>query len=194
MPIICFSALTFFYFYTINYYGKNVYTPETVLKKKVALVFGAGVLANQLPSRALLRRIETGVDLYKKGKVDILLMSGDNRFAEYNEPKVMKKVAMQLGVPESSILLDFAGRRTYDTCYRAKHVFNVHEAILVSQPFHLPRAAFLCAAKGIEAVSVGTDDGGQYSLLTVLGWYAREALAIIVAWWDVYIHPPQTLL
>ncbi len=101
-----------------------------------------------LPPRYLQDRVQTAANLYFAGKVEKLLMSGDNRFVDYNEPAVMRKVALSLGVPEEAIVLDYAGRRTYDTCYRAKAIFGVTEAILVTQAFHLPRAIYLCNRLG----------------------------------------------
>jgi len=80
-------------------------------------------------------------------------MSGDNRFVEYNEPEAMRQVALSLGVPDQDIVLDYAGRRTYDSCYRAKEIFGVREAILVTQKFHLARALFLCNALGLDGVA-----------------------------------------
>ena len=72
------------------------------------------------------------------------LMSGDNRFLDYNEPGAMCAYALSLGVPEDAIVLDYAGRRTYDTCYRAHAIFGIQQAVLVTQSFHLPRALFTC--------------------------------------------------
>src|SRR5207237_52004 len=85
----------------------------------VAIVFGARVWDSGEASPVLYDRVLTAVELYRAGRVKKLLMSGDNPTANYDEPTAMKKTAMQLGVPENDIVLDFAGRRTYDTCYRA---------------------------------------------------------------------------
>ncbi|NIR66010.1 MAG: hypothetical protein GWN00_26980, partial [Aliifodinibius sp.] len=71
-----------------------------------------------------------------------LLMSGDNRYEDYNEPAAMKAYAENLGVPATDIVLDYAGRSTYDTCYRARNIFQVTDPMLVTQQFHLPRALF----------------------------------------------------
>ena len=103
-------------------------TPETFSinnapAKRVAIVFGAEVKRDGTPSTVLRDRVETAVELYKNGKVKKLLMSGDNRFVNYNEPESMRQYALKLGMPDSDIVLDYAGRRTYDTCYRAKEIF-----------------------------------------------------------------------
>lgn len=102
----------------------------------VAIVFGAGLSRDGTPSPVLRDRVETAAALYFQGKVKKLLMSGDNRFVDYNEPGAMRQYALDLGVPAEDIVLDYAGRRTYDTCYRARAIFGVTEAILVTQPFH----------------------------------------------------------
>jgi SanA protein len=99
-------------------------------------------------------RVDTAIDLYRAGKVQKLLMSGDNQIAEYNEPADMMAYAITQGVPAQDIQPDYGGRRTYDTCYRAKSIFQVDAAILVTQQFHLPRALFTCRALGINAQGV----------------------------------------
>ena len=81
-------------------------------------------------------------------------MSGDNRFVNYNEPEAMRQYALDLEVPDNAIVLDYAGRRTYDTCYRAKAIFGINSALLVTQQFHMPRALFLCNMLGVQAIGV----------------------------------------
>lgn len=88
-------------------------------------------------------RVDTAIDLYKAGKVQKLLVSGDNRFANYNEPGAMMAYAIAHGVTPADIQPDYGGHRTYDTCYRAQAIFQVQEAILVTQAFHLPRALYI---------------------------------------------------
>jgi SanA protein len=157
----------------------------------VALVLGAGLERNGSPTSALRDRVETAVDLYKAGKVKKLLMSGDNRFVNYNEPGAMNHLAVQLGVPAEDIVLDYAGRRTYDSCYRVKEVFEVDQVIVVTQRFHLDRSIFLCDAMGIRAVGVVADRG-------IYGaerwWEMREVLATAAAWWDVNVRHPVPVL
>jgi len=112
---------------------------ESVPADRVAIVFGAGLQRDGTPSAVLRDRVATAASLYFEGKVQKLLMSGDNRFLDYNEPGSMKAYAISLGVPGEDIVLDYAGRRTYDTCYRAREIFGLDEAILVTQTYHLPR-------------------------------------------------------
>ena len=120
-------------------------------------------------------------------------MSGDNRFVEYNEPAVMREVALSLGVPNEAIVLDYAGRRTYDTCYRAKAIFGVSEAILVTQSFHLPRAIYECNALGVASVGVDADLR-VYRISSTLYWNMRELFATAAAIWDVNISHPTPVL
>jgi SanA protein len=138
-------------------------------------------------------RVQTAANLYFAGKVEKLLMSGDNRFVEYNEPAVMREVAVSLGVPETAIVVDFAGRRTYDTCYRARAIFGVTEAILVTQAFHLPRAIYECSRLGVDSVGVNADLR-VYSKSSVLYWNARELFATVAALWDLNISHPVPVL
>ena len=111
--------------------------------RPVVIVFGAGLRRDGTPTTVLRDRVETAAELYRQGKVEKLLMSGDNRFVDYNEPEAMRQYALQLGIPDEDIVLDYAGRRTYDTCYRAGAIFGVKKVILVTQLFHLPRAIYL---------------------------------------------------
>jgi vancomycin permeability regulator SanA len=171
----------------------HTYQVDDVPADRVAIVFGAGLWRDGSPTPVLRDRIETAAELYFKGKVEKLLMSGDNRFVNYNEPAAMKKYAMQLGVPEDAIVLDYAGRRTYDTCYRAREIFGVKSAILVTQRFHLARALFLCNALGLPATGVEADRR-TYRRSSLLIWNIREQLATLGAVWDVYIGKPLPVL
>jgi SanA protein len=161
--------------------------------RRVAIVFGAEVKRDGTPSVVLRDRIETAVALYKTGKVEKLLMSGDNRFVDYNEPEAMRQYALKLGMPDSDIVLDYAGRRTYDTCYRAKEIFGVESAILVTQGFHLPRALFLCKAFSIDAVGVNSDNYYYLKRLR-LYWNVRELFASFQSLLDVYLLKPLPVL
>jgi vancomycin permeability regulator SanA len=124
--------------------------------RRAAVVFGAGVRGGQ-PTPVLYDRVATAAALYKAGAVDVLLMSGDNRTPYYDEPAVMRRTAIRLGVPPSAILTDPAGYSTYDTCRRAGEVFNLRDVVLVTQRYHLDRAIFTCRAFGLDAVGYPAD-------------------------------------
>jgi len=105
----------------------------------------------------------------------------------------MREVALSLGVPGDAIVLDYAGRRTYDTCYRAKAIFGLTEAILVTQSFHLPRALYLCNQLGVDSLGVEADLR-VYRKSSVLYWNMRELIAAAAALWDVNISHPVPVL
>lgn len=175
------------------YARPKTYGSAEVLVRRVAIVFGAGLWRDGTATPVLYDRVKTAAELYHAGKVEVLLMSGDNRFVDYNEPAVMREVALSLGVPEEAIVLDYAGRSTYDTCYRARDIFQVNEVILVTQAFHLPRALYLCNQLGVDAVGVEADQR-VYRKSTMLYWDLRELLATVNALWEVHISHPVPVL
>jgi vancomycin permeability regulator SanA len=171
----------------------KVYTASEVPTRGVAIVFGAGLWRGGSPTPILIDRVTAAANLYFAGKVEKLLMSGDNRFVDYNEPEAMRQLALSLGVPDDAMVLDYAGRRTYDTCYRAQAIFGVTEAILVTQAFHMPRAIYLCNRLGVDSVGVESDLR-IYRKSSMLTWSMRELLATTAALWDVNIGHPVPVL
>lgn len=165
------------------------YAAPTVPQRSVAIVFGAGLWRDGSPTPVLRDRVETAAALYFSGKVSQLLMSGGRASIYYDEPGAMRTYALSLGVPEQDILLDYAGDRSYDTCYRAKYIFHLQEAVLVTQRFHLPRALFLCNSLGLPAVGVEADRR-IYRRSSIAFWNLRELPATLAAVWDVYIARP----
>jgi SanA protein len=168
-------------------------TVSEVPAAPVAIVFGAGLTRAGTPMPVLADRVAAAVDLYKAGKVRKLLLTGDNRFPEYNEPEAMRQYAVSLGVPESDLVADFAGRRTYDSCYRARFIFNVTKAVLVSQEFHLPRAVYICGQLGIDSVGLAADRR-QYQTFSLLQWNLREWPACFFAILETQLTHPQPVL
>lgn len=139
------------------HYGRFIHPLSSVPEKPVAIVFGAAIYGNGRLSAVLQDRMDTAITLYKQGSVQKILVSGDNRFEDYDEPGAMMAYAIQQGVAPNDIQPDYAGRRTYDTCYRAKAIFEVDTAVLITQEFHLPRALFTCQNLGIDSVGVAAD-------------------------------------
>ncbi len=174
-------------------YRSSITTIADAPTKRVAIVFGAGLTHSGNPTPILVDRITAAAQLFFTGKVEKILFSGDNRFLNYNEPGAMQKYALSLGVPLEAMVLDYAGRRTYDTCYRAKNIFRVDEAILVTQNFHLPRALLTCNALGIKAIGVSADLR-KYHLSSIVSWQIRETLANFAALLDVSIIHPKPVL
>lgn len=166
---------------------------EDAPAQRVAIIFGAGLRRDGSPTAVLRDRVQTGVALYQAGKVEKLLMSGDNSTIYYNEPEAMRQYAIALGVPDTDIVLDYAGRRTYDTCFRAKAVFGVDQALLVTQKFHLPRALFLCNSLGVEAAGVEANNL-NYRKISLFIWNFREQLATLAAFVDLFVDNPSLVL
>jgi SanA protein len=170
-----------------------LYNIEDAPFRRVAIVFGAGLQRDGTPTVVLRDRVTTASNLYFTGKVEKLLMSGDNRTIYYNEPQAMHDYAVKLGVPSEDIVLDYAGQRTYDTCYRARDIFGLEDAILVTQAFHLPRAIYTCNTLGIEAAGVPADMR-SYSRGPYVYWNIRELLATINAVWELHFAQPLPIL
>ena len=171
----------------------RTYLPADVPPAPAALVLGAGLNRDGTPGVVLQDRVKTAAELYFSGKVEKLLMSGDNSSENYDEPGAMHDFAISLGVPEQDIVLDFAGRRTYDSCYRAKAIFGLENLVVVTQAYHLPRALFLCNAFEIDADGIPADDA-HYRLRFYTFWWVREILASVVAYWDAWIARPLPVL
>ena len=133
-------------------------------------------------------RMDTAIDLYFAGKVDKLLLSGGQNGPDYDEPAAMVAHALTRGVPAADIQPDYGGRRTYDSCYRAAHIFQVQEAVLVTQEFHLPRALLLCDHMGINVVGVRADRR-IYDPRSVAWSETRELPALIFALIDLVRRP-----
>ncbi len=159
----------------------------------MAIVFGARIYSNDRLSAMLRDRVDTAIELYQAGKVDKLLLTGDNSSVYYNEPGAMMNYAIAHGVDPDDIQPDYGGRRTYDSCYRAKHVFQVSDAVLVTQAFHLPRALFLCSSMGLESSGV-IADRRPYDPRSIAWSEMREVPALIVALSDAIRRIPPPVL
>ena len=178
---------------TSLYSRARIFTEADIPAKRAAIVFGAGLWRDGSPTPVLRDRVITAANLYLDGKVEKLLLSGDNSVVEYNEPFAMRDLALSLGVPEEDIVLDYAGRRTYDTCYRAKAIFGLTEAILVTQSFHITRAIYTCNHLGLDALGVSAKNQ-VYRRSSLIYWNMRKSLATIAALWDVHVGHPVPVL
>jgi SanA protein len=176
------------------YANNKIFTLQYVNNdSRLAIVFGAGLWRNGSPTPVLRDRVAKAAELYFAGKVDKLLMSGDNRYIDYNEPAAMRTYALELGVADNAIVLDNAGRRTYDTCYRARAIFGLKRAILISQVFHLPRAIFTCNMLGVDSVGVPADLQ-PYRKISLFYWNLREFPATLTAMWEIFVAKPKPVL
>ncbi|MER5350036.1 ElyC/SanA/YdcF family protein [Kitasatospora sp. NPDC002551] len=137
--------------------GDRVGTVESAPSAPVAVVFGAGLFDGR-PSPYLAHRLDAAVELYGRGKVQAILVTGDNGRVGYDETDAMRGYLIEHGVPEVRVVGDYAGFDTWDSCTRAHRIFGVDRAVLVSQDFHVRRALALCEAAGIESYAVGVPE------------------------------------
>lgn len=167
----------------------KIFTVEEVPNQDIAIVFGAGIKENGEPSDALNDRLIVASELYKNQKVKTILVSGDNSFEDYDEPTAMAETLIKdFSIPKETIILDFAGRRTYDTCIRAKTLWKIDSAILVSQDFHLARALYTCESLGIESIGVSAS---LQPYIFEKYYKSREYLATLKMLIDLYIWAPN---
>ena len=150
------------------------------------IILGAGVHGTTL-SQALRARMDTGIALYQSGAGKKLLLSGDHGSKNYDEVNAMKAYALQAGVPAEDIFMDHAGFSTYDSLYRAREVFQVASAVVVTQDFHIARAVYHARSFGIDAVGVVAQ--GDYQ--TRLTDHVRELFARANAFVATEITKPQ---
>ena len=155
------------------------------------MVLGAGVYSDGSPTPMLRNRLETGIALYKAGAAPKILLTGDNGQEEYNEVAVMLAYVEEKGVPKEDIFLDYAGFSTYESVYRAKAIFQVEKAIVVTQTYHLFRALYGCRRMGIEALGAGSD---QEVYAGASSRELREVLARDKDWLKWMIKPKPTYL
>jgi len=157
----------------------------------VAIVLGALVLNDTgRLSDVLQDRLDTAIELFQKGKVKCLLLTGDHGQEGYDEVNSMRCYAQDKGIPKEALFLDHAGFSTFASMRRARDVFQVKKAIVVTNGFHLDRALFLAQAHGIDCFGVVADrrayvDSGYND--------QREFLARLKAWFSVYFWAPQVL-
>lgn len=141
----------------------HLYSETDVPTAPVALVLGAQVYSDGTPSPFLAGRLDVAQRLYEAGKVEVILVSGDNMRAEYNEPDAMRQYLIDRGVPAEKVVADYAGFDTYDSCARADRIFGVSKLTVISQDFHLPRAVATCRSLGLEATGVADLEARQYT-------------------------------
>ncbi|MGW0733777.1 SanA/YdcF family protein [Streptomyces sp. NPDC002851] len=122
-------------------------------RERVAVVFGAGLWDGE-PSPYLAHRLDAAAELYHAGRIEVVLVTGDNGRVEYDEPDAMRAYLTERGVPDRRIVSDYAGFDTWDSCVRAKKIFGVDRAVLISQGFHIRRAVALCQAAGVTSYGV----------------------------------------
>jgi SanA protein len=162
--------------------------PSRLADTDVALVLGAAPIGPEGgPNRYFEYRLDAAAALWRAKKVKYLLVSGDNRSADYDEPTAMRAGLIKRGVPAAAIYRDFAGLRTLDSVLRAQSIFGQKRLIIVSQRFHLARALFLARETGIDACGFEARDvDSPYSVFTTL----RRYPSALRAYWDVWFDTP----
>lgn len=156
---------------------------------RAAIVLGAG-LVGERPSPLLRERIDGAIELLEQGRVDLIVMSGDNSTQYYDEPTVMRRYAIDRGVAVDRVAADYAGRRTWDSCARADEVFGIDEAVVVTNAFHVDRATLTCRAAGVDATGLSVADD-QHALHNRAKWRTRELAATGRALVDAWIVQPE---
>ncbi len=160
-------------------------------------MLGAGLNPDGSPSAFLAGRLEVAKALYDSGRARVILVSGDNRVANHDEPTAMRDWLVAEGVPADAVVRDFAGRDTYDSRTRAKRIFGVERALVVLEGYHLPRAATTCRAVGLDAEGVGDWTAEVYPAQWTAG-DRREKLAAaktvldVVSGRDPVLGPVET--
>ncbi|MFF3326748.1 vancomycin high temperature exclusion protein [Streptomyces sp. NPDC002889] len=168
----------------------RVLTVAEVPAQDVAVVFGAGLWKGR-PTPYLAHRLDAAAELYRTGKVKVVLVTGDNSRVEYDEPDAMRTYLTERGVPDGRIVSDYAGFDTWDSCVRAKKIFGVDRAVLVTQGFHIRRAVALCRSAGIESYGVSVAEPHDAT------WYyggVREMFAAGKASLDAALTPDPRFL
>jgi SanA protein len=187
LGVVGLAALTGVRYWVDTTYSERIYADvEQIPPRPVAIVFGAGVTPAGRLSPILADRVNTAFRLYRAGRVNKLLLSGDDRSVNYNEPGSMAAYLRERGMPDADMVLDNAGRRTYDSCYRARHIFGVERAVLVTQNYHLDRAMFTCDRLGIDVVGLAAN-GRRPTFF----YWLREMPATAVAWLDINVRHPM---
>lgn len=151
------------------------------------VVLGASVYPDGTPSDILADRLEVAVDLYKAGAAKAIICSGDNRTSHYNESDAMKAYCVSLGVPSEDVYVDHAGNTTYESLYRARHLFGAQRIIVATQAYHLYRALFAADQLGMEAWGVATDKGAYDDQLK---YSMREVAARTKDFFAALAHVP----
>jgi len=169
----------------INANRKSCYSDiNDIPKNKVGLLLGTSKYIGNRLNYYYVYRIEAAAELYNNGRIDFILVSGDNSVKYYNEPQTFKEDLIKKGIPEDKIYLDYAGFRTFDSVIRSKKVFGQNSITVISQEFQNQRALFIAKHNDIKAIAYNARDlHGKNGLKTRI----RERFARIKAILDVYI-------
>jgi vancomycin permeability regulator SanA len=158
--------------------SSHIYTESDVPKAPVALVLGAQVNPDGTPSAFLAARLDLAKRLYDAVLVEMIIVSGDHLAPEFDEPAAMRDYLIRADLPAERVIADLGGFDTYESCLRAKRIFNLSKLIIVTQSYHLVRAVATCRALGIDAAGVGDDSARQHTIAWWRGMI-RDQLACV---------------
>lgn len=179
--------------YVTGSVSDKILTPEDAvnIKADCIIVLGCQVRSDGTPSHMLSDRLDRAIALYKAGAAPKIIMSGDHGQTDYDEVNTMKQYAIDAGVPSEDIFMDHAGFSTYETVYRAKEIFGVKKAIIVTQQYHLYRALYIAECFDMECYGVSSD------YRTYTGQFKREVREVLARCKDfltTIIKPEPTFL
>jgi SanA protein len=165
--------------------GRIYFDVGQVPHRRVGLVLGcAEHLGHGYINPFFTTRIQAAAELFRAGKVDYLIVSGDNHRKGYDEPTAMKCALVRAGIPADGVVCDYAGFRTLDSVVRAQAVFGQDRVTVISQDFHVRRAVFLAGHSGVDAIGFAARAVDPYSSFTTL---CREQISKVNALVDVYL-------
>ncbi len=186
LVLLCFLSLLLCNSWINRSTVSQLYTDSSAIPaRKVGLVLGASKNTIRGTNNMYFTyRMQAAYELYKTGKVQYLLLSGDNHTEGYDEPTDMRDALIKLGIPDSCIVLDYAGFRTLDSVVRCKEVFGEDSITIISQEFHNQRAVFIANKSGVHAIAFNAQEVNKnYSLKTRI----REYFARVKCVLDIYI-------
>ena len=158
---------------------------KSIPYNRVGLVLGTSkYLIGDDANPFFYNRIDAAATLFEAGKIDYIIVSGDNSLSYYNEPRDMKKALLNLGVPEDRIYLDYAGFRTFDSVIRCMKVFGQNRFTVISQKFQNERAIYIAQNKGADVIGYNADDIDSYLGKSI---QTREYFARVKVFLDLYI-------
>lgn len=185
-------VLLFLSFYISRSTSNSIYhSVEDLPRAHTVIILGASVHSDGKLSPVLQDRMDTGLKLYQKGKVKRFLLTGDHRTDDYNEVSAMQNYLLKLGVPEKHIFMDPGGLNTYESMYRSREIFEVPSAVVVTQPFHLPRTIFIANELGMDYKGYPAD---SHLYKTESSLLFREKLANLKAVFTLLQKKPATAI
>lgn len=177
--------------YVILQFAPRIINIEQAPTSSLVLIFGGGMKNKVEMSDMQWDRVEVGAQLFNRGRVEKVMITGDDGALRADEITAMTNRLIALGVPTSSLLVDPHGYRTYESCIREARVYGVTSAIVISQSFHLPRIQYFCEHFGIKTTPVHADLRVYKNML----WAGnvREWLARLKGWWQIEVTQPDAM-